>query len=538
MLDGARAPRRRPKPSPPPKRRRVPQSPGDALRRRSDTSPWSESKGGAADAVSIDFEDRTEMERTTHARPAPGDRVPSDRADTETDGSTGQPWEDVIDAATGPGRERWPERPTRPTAPSDARPGPSAPSGGRRPPARSLPEMDTEERVIQAMPKRAAPEKKVSPHDLPTFGIDVDSWPSGNTKPVFPAHPSGEDSGLLENKPVTGAGPPPARPGDRPPNEETRLGAMVTPDPIPNETVAAPGELAGLMNGGRSRPELVDDLLSNGPKQSRTPAFRDDDESIDRTRPVEGLFRDNRELDRAQMQQPVDQTSPDSLRDLQIPSKPTEPDQAPGAKPPLEETRAFVEMPLAPDRPDSVLLPMAGSPEDTSELPSPEVSPRGPTAGVMKLELASGTRRALALLIDGVVVLAVVAVPLLLGLFGDAPATADWIEPDDVGTMLIQGDLTIPLVCLVVLILVFSALSHGLTGRSFGKLICGLEVVRKKTGDRITMGRSVARAFLTLLSLMLGGAGYLWLIVDRRARTFHDYLTGTIVVRSSSRPVS
>lgn len=536
MLDASKAPRRRPKPTPQLKRRRVPQSPREALKRsdRAPTSPWSASKGGAAESVS--FEDRTEMEE---ARRVEQPRIPSDRADTEIERAE-QPWEEVIDASRGPSRARWSgDRPTQPTSvPLTEKKQPSPAAAPRRKPLPASPSLDadTDEGVVQVPVDRAPPaEKKVTPHDLPTFGIDVESWPSGNTKPVTPAYRPQEDptSGLLENKPVTGARPRAAPPDDMPPNEETRLGAMISSNAA-HETMAAPGELAGLVNDGPSRPELVDDLLSNLPPKTATPTSREeswgDEEPIEQTRPVDELIRD-RELRRAQMRHPAETTSPESLRDLRIPDGTTAPEQVPDRGPPLEETRAFVETPLGGGRPDSVMVPLVGS-EDTSDLPSADVLPRGPTAGKNKLELASGLRRTLALVIDGLVVLAIVTVPLLLGLFGEGPATANWLEPDDVGSMLVQGDLTIPLICLTVLVLVFSALSHGLTGRSLGKLICGLSVVRKKTGAQIGMGRAVARAFLTLLSLGLGGAGYLWLIVDRRARTWHDYLTGTVVVRT------
>jgi hypothetical protein len=38
-----------------------------------------------------------------------------------------------------------------------------------------------------------------------------------------------------------------------------------------------------------------------------------------------------------------------------------------------------------------------------------------------------------------------------------------------------------------------------------------------------------------VIGLLMMGLGYLWLIVDRRSRALHDWLSGTIVVVSSSR---
>jgi uncharacterized RDD family membrane protein YckC len=289
-----------------------------------------------------------------------------------------------------------------------------------------------------------------------------------------------------------------------------------------------PGELAGILQDGSPavRPELVDDLLSPA-------ALRKDHGNADR------------EQRRAEMRKSVETTSPEELRSAHR-SKTVAPPPPPPRRDledtrdvmpppsPLEETRAFFETPLARSQPGaSNIMPLPAI-EDT--LRKGEAKPFGETQ--VSLRLASGKRRLLALLLDAVVVLSMVVVPGLLGLFGDAVSTADWLDPDDVTILLMQGKLTIPLIALVLLMVLFSAVSHGLMGRSLGKLICGLEVVRKKTGARAGFARATVRAFLSLLSLLLGGAGYLWLIVDRRARTFHDYLTGTVVIVSASRPPS
>jgi uncharacterized RDD family membrane protein YckC len=162
-----------------------------------------------------------------------------------------------------------------------------------------------------------------------------------------------------------------------------------------------------------------------------------------------------------------------------------------------------------------------------------DIRPYGETKVILRL--ASGMRRSGALAIDAFIILTIVMVPGLLGLFGDEFSTANWLDPDDVSLLLMNGDLTIPLVAIVLLTVLFSAVSHGVMGRSIGKLIMGLELVRKKTGERVGFVRAIVRAFVALFSLLLGGAGYLWLIVDRRARTLHDHLTGTVVVVTSSR---
>lgn len=49
-------------------------------------------------------------------------------------------------------------------------------------------------------------------------------------------------------------------------------------------------------------------------------------------------------------------------------------------------------------------------------------------------------------------------------------------------------------------------------------------------GKELSLARAVARCAAALLSLACLGMGYLWCLVDRRQRTWHDYLSGTQLV--------
>lgn len=46
-------------------------------------------------------------------------------------------------------------------------------------------------------------------------------------------------------------------------------------------------------------------------------------------------------------------------------------------------------------------------------------------------------------------------------------------------------------------------------------------------GNELTFGRVVTRCCSAILSAACFGAGYLWCLIDRRGRYWHDYLSGT-----------
>lgn len=179
---------------------------------------------------------------------------------------------------------------------------------------------------------------------------------------------------------------------------------------------------------------------------------------------------------------------------------------------------------LIPQRVDSLMQGIAVNAQ-TAAVPQPGVRFRVP--GLW--------RRLAADLIDGTVLALLVIAPLAFGLFGKQLADISWIDPDDVSAALVAGTLALPAIAFAILVLVASGLGHGLAGRSLGKLVCGLELVEKNSGMRPSILRTIIRAVLGLVGLLAFGMGYLWLFVDRKSRTLHDVLAGTVAVVSSSR---
>ena len=65
-----------------------------------------------------------------------------------------------------------------------------------------------------------------------------------------------------------------------------------------------------------------------------------------------------------------------------------------------------------------------------------------------------------------------------------------------------------------------------------GKMATQLRLVDEKTGLSISTGQAVGRYFATILSIVIFGLGYLWIVFDRRNQSWHDKLAGTVVIRN------
>lgn len=69
--------------------------------------------------------------------------------------------------------------------------------------------------------------------------------------------------------------------------------------------------------------------------------------------------------------------------------------------------------------------------------------------------------------------------------------------------------------------------THG--GQTLGMKTWRLRV-QQADGRPITLRQAVMRFFASLLALAPAGLGYLWMLVDRDKKAWHDRLSGTIVI--------
>lgn len=148
-----------------------------------------------------------------------------------------------------------------------------------------------------------------------------------------------------------------------------------------------------------------------------------------------------------------------------------------------------------------------------------------------RFQMPTAARRLGSAAVDGALIVGLMVMLSRMGAFGEATANLNIWEPDDVGTHLVQGNLTFALVTFFMFVLLYSTLTHGYLGWSLGKRIFGLRVVTSRTGARPSPRRALIRALLSIPSLVLGCAGYLWPIVSRHATCLHDLLSWTRVVR-------
>jgi uncharacterized RDD family membrane protein YckC len=101
-------------------------------------------------------------------------------------------------------------------------------------------------------------------------------------------------------------------------------------------------------------------------------------------------------------------------------------------------------------------------------------------------------------------------------------SSGSWLAP--------MGILTFAVTCAVVMF-IYMTVSIGFYGRTFGMRIFALEVVDIEGEEYPTIHQAAVSSCLYLLSLGLGGIGFLTLPFNSEKRAVHDLASGTIVVR-------
>ena len=93
-------------------------------------------------------------------------------------------------------------------------------------------------------------------------------------------------------------------------------------------------------------------------------------------------------------------------------------------------------------------------------------------------------------------------------------------------------DILVWVAPLLAMVGLYFILFIALSGRTPGQKLVGIRVINRAGGPPGPW-RALLRLAGTALGLAPGGLGSLWMAFDREKRAFHDYLTGTYVVREN-----
>jgi uncharacterized RDD family membrane protein YckC len=94
----------------------------------------------------------------------------------------------------------------------------------------------------------------------------------------------------------------------------------------------------------------------------------------------------------------------------------------------------------------------------------------------------------------------------------------------------VGGFLAIGGAVLVVMFL-YQTATIAFMGRTFGMKLFSIEIIDAEANELPTLHQAAVNSAVYLLSLLLGGIGFLPALFNEERRTIHDMLSGTILIR-------
>lgn len=368
-------------------------------------------------------------------------------------------------------------KPARPSAPAAQRPAPAAPKA-------VLPSRPAPARTSDTMP----PTRVDVPRDATLKGVvmaeaegPVRREPALQNAPVN-LRPS---KGLADDLDL-----PPSRPSEQSASDlgQATMFGVLTPD-LPSQSM-----------GGQTRVAAKDALAGAAPSRGSVPAFGKDAERRRDMAPAADLM-------------PWEVSDPEATPQLDF------------------------ERQARPKPADSALgigdLSLPGEPMLGVEMSAVEVSLG--ELGDVRIVASGLFRRWLSMFIDVGLVSALVVTPAAFGLFGARLSRRELLTLDGFTNALRDGELLLPLAVFVALLFLGSLVFRLSLGRTPGEWIMRIALVRSRDAEKPGTTRIVLRSLFGLLSLALAGAGYFFIILDRRSRTLHDVLTGVTMIKG--RPI-
>jgi uncharacterized RDD family membrane protein YckC len=175
----------------------------------------------------------------------------------------------------------------------------------------------------------------------------------------------------------------------------------------------------------------------------------------------------------------------------------------------------------------------------TEQVPQPEAAPppaippwqppeplAGPAPGY---EFGDFGPRLVAYLIDGLIITAaVIAATVILAIpFAGIIGT----EPQRQLTGPIAGFAVLVIIVVAVITLGYFPYFWTRSGSTPGMRMMGLKVVRDVDGGPLTTGQAVIRLIGYWVSSAVLYLGFIWVLIDKRRRGWHDLIAGTVVVK-------
>jgi uncharacterized RDD family membrane protein YckC len=184
---------------------------------------------------------------------------------------------------------------------------------------------------------------------------------------------------------------------------------------------------------------------------------------------------------------------------------------------PVASNTASIVEPIAPEPPPSIepspldTAPSIVEPSTLEPPPAPETPAAAPavTRGLLALPRATFVERLAALFLDLVLVAMIAQVVRLDRLF--------WMFP--------AGENNLLLIAIA-----YHVAFWTWKQTTIGGMICQLRLVRTD-GGAIRFAEALVRGLVGILSLVVAGLGFLWIIWDPERQSWHDRVAGTYVVK-------
>jgi len=83
----------------------------------------------------------------------------------------------------------------------------------------------------------------------------------------------------------------------------------------------------------------------------------------------------------------------------------------------------------------------------------------------------------------------------------------------------------------VIMTFFYLVLTQALCGKTFGMMLTNTRVVNADTFESVSPGRALARTFGYFFALAPMAIGFVWALINKKHRGWHDMISGTLVAR-------